>query len=188
MGTGFPLFPQQASTMAGRVDALYLFLIAISVFLARMPRYSVFGSRASSRMALSASIDSQRVQLITASAQRSVTYFGSRYQELRDAATIAGSGIAGITDFVATFKDNPGRRMISLFGGALVGLLMAWALHLDVFRTVLETPAPAQPAVLLPFVGVALTGMLMGLGANPTHEVIRILQEIKNRRKADNIL
>jgi cytochrome c oxidase subunit 2 len=32
MGTGFPLFPQQASTMAGRVDALYLFLIAVSVF------------------------------------------------------------------------------------------------------------------------------------------------------------
>jgi cytochrome c oxidase subunit 2 len=32
MGTGLPLFPQQASTMAGRVDALYLFLIAVSVF------------------------------------------------------------------------------------------------------------------------------------------------------------
>jgi len=32
MGTELPLFPVQASTMAGRVDALYLFLIAISVF------------------------------------------------------------------------------------------------------------------------------------------------------------
>jgi cytochrome c oxidase subunit II len=32
MDTGLPLFPEQASTMAGRVDALYLFLIAISVF------------------------------------------------------------------------------------------------------------------------------------------------------------
>jgi len=30
--SGFPLFPEQASTMAGRVDALYFFLIAISVF------------------------------------------------------------------------------------------------------------------------------------------------------------
>jgi cytochrome c oxidase subunit 2 len=30
--TGFPLFPEEASTMAGRVDALYLFLILISVF------------------------------------------------------------------------------------------------------------------------------------------------------------
>ena len=29
---GIPLFPEQASTVAGRVDALYLFLIAVAVF------------------------------------------------------------------------------------------------------------------------------------------------------------
>ena len=32
MWTGTPLFPARASTMAGRVDALYFFLIAITVF------------------------------------------------------------------------------------------------------------------------------------------------------------
>jgi cytochrome c oxidase subunit 2 len=32
MGAELPLFPAQASTMAGRVDALYLFLIVVSVF------------------------------------------------------------------------------------------------------------------------------------------------------------
>jgi cytochrome c oxidase subunit 2 len=32
VGTELPLFPVQASTMAGRVDALYLFLILVSVF------------------------------------------------------------------------------------------------------------------------------------------------------------
>jgi cytochrome c oxidase subunit 2 len=32
MWSGTPLFPEQASTMAGRVDALYFFLIAISSF------------------------------------------------------------------------------------------------------------------------------------------------------------
>ena len=32
MWSGMPLFPERASTMAGRVDALYFFLIAISVF------------------------------------------------------------------------------------------------------------------------------------------------------------
>src|SRR5476651_2228957 len=32
MWSGTPLFPEQASTMAGRVDALYFFLLAISVF------------------------------------------------------------------------------------------------------------------------------------------------------------
>ena len=32
MWTGTPLFPDSASTMAGRVDALYFFLLAISIF------------------------------------------------------------------------------------------------------------------------------------------------------------
>jgi cytochrome c oxidase subunit 2 len=32
MWSGTPLFPEQASTMAGRVDALYFFLLAISTF------------------------------------------------------------------------------------------------------------------------------------------------------------
>lgn len=34
MSLGFPLFPEQASTVAGRVDALYFFLVAVSVFFA----------------------------------------------------------------------------------------------------------------------------------------------------------
>jgi cytochrome c oxidase subunit 2 len=33
---GFPLFPQEASTMAGRVDALFFFLVAVSVFFASL--------------------------------------------------------------------------------------------------------------------------------------------------------
>ncbi len=32
MRLGFPLFPEQASTVAGQVDALYFFLVAVSVF------------------------------------------------------------------------------------------------------------------------------------------------------------
>ena len=32
MSPGFQLFPEQASTMASRVDALYLFLVSISIF------------------------------------------------------------------------------------------------------------------------------------------------------------
>ena len=32
MWSGTPLFPEQASTMAGRVDNLYFFLLAISIF------------------------------------------------------------------------------------------------------------------------------------------------------------
>ena len=36
MWSGTPLFPQQASTMAARVDALYFFLIAVSTFFSAL--------------------------------------------------------------------------------------------------------------------------------------------------------
>jgi cytochrome c oxidase subunit II len=36
MNLGFPLFPEQASTTASRVDALFFFLIAVSVFFAAL--------------------------------------------------------------------------------------------------------------------------------------------------------
>ena len=133
-------------------------------------------------------IDSQRVQLIAASATRSVEYFSKKYPEVKGAAELAGLGIHGITDFVETFKDNPGRRLISLLAGALAGLIIAGFVGLDIFQAVLQAPASPQQRALLPHVGVAITGLLMGLGANPTHEAIRLLQEIKHRRKTVNII
>jgi cytochrome c oxidase subunit II len=36
MNLGFPLFPEQASTMAARVDALFYFLVAVTVFFAAL--------------------------------------------------------------------------------------------------------------------------------------------------------
>ncbi len=36
MGPTLPLFPEQASTMAGRVDALYFYLLAVSAFFATL--------------------------------------------------------------------------------------------------------------------------------------------------------
>src|SRR5262245_40400992 len=41
MGQTLPLFPDQASTMAGRVDALYFYLLAVSVFFATLIALSV---------------------------------------------------------------------------------------------------------------------------------------------------
>src|SRR5262245_62411066 len=32
MGAGFPLFPEQASVIAGEVDALFLFLVGVTIF------------------------------------------------------------------------------------------------------------------------------------------------------------
>jgi hypothetical protein len=137
-------------------------------------------------------IDSQRVKLIADSASRSVEYFSKKYPEIRDAAELASFGIKGVNDFVETFKDNPGRRLISLFAGSIAGLVIAGVIGLDVFQAVLQTPAAAQTvsaeqSTWLPSAGVAITGLLIGLGANPTHEAIRLLQELKKLRTSQNI-
>ncbi len=131
-------------------------------------------------------IDSQRVKLIVNSASRSVDYFSQKYPEIKEAATLARFGIEGVTDFVETFRDNPGRRLISLFAGSLIGLATAGVIGLDIFEAVLGTSISLTQGFYLPHVGVAFTGLLMGLGASPTHEAIRLLQEMKKLRSAQN--
>ena len=48
--------------------------------------------------------------------------------------------------------------------------------------------AANQPGLesALPNLGATVTGLAVGLGASPTHELIRTLQETKKNRKAEN--
>jgi hypothetical protein len=100
------------------------------------------------------------------------------------------AAIAGVKDFVSTFEDNPGRRLISLGAGAILGVSVAGYLGLDLFHAILdETGTNAAQAMAIGFDptrlswGVALTGLVMGLGSNPTHEVIKAVTEFKKQLK-----
>jgi hypothetical protein len=131
--------------------------------------------------------DKQQVQLLAASAVNAVSYVERLLPEAQGEAAIAMQAITGVTDFLETFKENPGRRLISIFAGAGIGLLIAWSLGLDVFQAVLAAEATAiQGGTLFPALGVAITGVVIGLGANPTHEVIRLIQEYKKSQKTAN--
>src|SRR5262249_42860156 len=81
--------------------------------------------------------DRQHVQLLAASAVNAVSYVERLLPEAQSEAAIAMQAITGVTDFVETFKENPGRRLISIFAGAAIGLPLAWSLGLDVFQAVL---------------------------------------------------
>ncbi|MDQ3900551.1 MAG: hypothetical protein M3319_08930 [Actinomycetota bacterium] len=96
----------------------------------------------------------------------------------------AKEAINGLQDFVASFKDNPGRRLISLYAGALLGLGLAGIFGLDLFQAALQLP---QANVAHPQLDIILTGVIIGLGSNPTHEVIRAIQEYKKNVKGGNI-
>jgi hypothetical protein len=132
--------------------------------------------------------DNQRVQLLTAAASQHVSYFYARYKgivaEIDRAGAVANTAISGLQDFLVSFKDNPGRRLISIYLGAILGVGVAGVMGLDVFQALLvQDPARIDH----PTAQIILTGMMIGLGSSPTHEVIRVVQEYKNGRKGENI-
>ena len=136
--------------------------------------------------------DSQRAQLLAVTVGQNVAFvekkFASFSTDVQRAVNVANQSIAGVTDFLATFKENPGKRLISIWVGMLIGLAVAGFLGLDLFLAVLgPDSAVATPIAIAPDpVGIVMTGLVIGLGASPTHEVITVLQEIKKSRKNDN--
>ena len=134
-----------------------------------------------------------RMQLLAACAAQSVNFLVTKYQEnlpqLRQGVALANTAIGGMQDFLATFKDNPGRRLLSLYLGALLGLALAAIFQLDVFAAINAASDEAASVGSLPAtlgLRIAATGLLIGLGSNPTHEVIQVLQEYKKGKKGKN--
>jgi hypothetical protein len=139
--------------------------------------------------------DNQRVQLLATAAfqaaNRLDTAYGSTMPAVRQAFNDASQVTAGVADILAGFKDNPAKKVISIVIGWALGLLVAGFVGLDLFAAagapLGAAAAPGQAPPLFPFLGVALTGFVIGLGANPTHEVIRLVTEAAKGRRASNL-
>jgi hypothetical protein len=135
---------------------------------------------------------SPRAQLIVSSVAPRLTALQESYPELKTDIDTGDKAIKSIDAFVESIKDNPGRRIISIFLGTLIGLGVVWFLGLDVFAATLGTGALAHVTIgpaSQPFLswqwrfGCALTGAVIGLGSSPTHEVIKALQLFKQKQK-----
>jgi len=113
---------------------------------------------------------------IANAASQLISNFQQTYKTGDTVATIANEAITGFAQFIVTPADNLGRRLISLFVGALLGLTIAGFFGLDLVQAIF-TPVP--PMILSLHLGTVLTGMGMGLGSSPTHEIIKVLQELK---------
>ena len=86
---------------------------------------------------------------------------------------------------ISSFADNPARRAASLALGASLGMLVAGFVGLNLFVATLAGPngqPPDFPTVLAGWLGVVLTGIVIGLGSGPTHEVVKSLQAYKDSR------
>lgn len=115
---------------------------------------------------------------------------------LTTADTIAGAANRS-ADIVASFSDNPARKVLSLMIGSVLGIAVASFMGLNLFLAILEVPTADSavdansglcgggPAACLDGrAGILVTGLIIGLGASPTHEVIKALQ--RRRRNGED--
>jgi hypothetical protein len=120
---------------------------------------------------------------IADAAKRSAGWFKEHESDLRGAATKVQAAAETLSSFLDTFKDNPARRLISICLGSIIGVIVAGMLGLDALKATLGT-TPPYVVGWFPNAGTAVTGLVIGLGANPTHELIKTLQETKQNRRS----
>ena len=118
----------------------------------------------------------QTALAIASAATQLVSQIQQKYKTLDTVATSANQAINGFANFIVTPADNLGRRIISLYLGVYLGLVVAWLLGLDLLQAILATSLAFH-------LGIILTGLVMGLGSSPTHEVIQVLQNWKTNLK-----
>jgi len=132
----------------------------------------------------------QQAELLAAAAVRNAEYLQEKYGDLipylSKAERKTFTAVNGLQDFLASFKDNPARRLISLYFGAIIGLVIAGIFGLDLFSALLEDGTQAPPWFTNTKLTLIATGLVIGAGSTPTHEIIRFIQENKERQKGRN--
>jgi hypothetical protein len=131
---------------------------------------------------------SQQATAIASGAAKVITDIQKSYPTLQTLGTFANEAIASFANFIATPPDNLGRRFISLFVGTILGLLVTGLLRLDLVQAIFQSHTFGNTWLFgwQFYWGVVFTGIVIGLGSNPTHEVIRVLQEYKKSLKIQN--
>jgi hypothetical protein len=126
----------------------------------------------------------RRVTRLSDASFQHVSALVSILPALQNDAKAVNAAIADVSDFANTFQENPGRKLISVYLGALLGLMIAGVLGLDLFSAA-GGQGIAWLAPVFPSAGIAITGVVIGLGSNPTHEIIQAVQEYKNSNSKD---
>ncbi len=126
----------------------------------------------------------QRISLFAASVSQGIGMVAQYQPQIEYNLRLVDQSVAGLTDFAASFKENPLRRIINIWAGAMLGMVVAYLVRFDIFSAVLGENS--QPANWWPHLSIALTGLIVGLGSNPTHDVIAALQEVKKYRASQN--
>jgi len=129
---------------------------------------------------------SQQATAVASAASQLISSLQKTYPTLDTLATFANEAISGFANFIVTPIDNLGRRFISLFAGTFLGVGLTGVLRLDLVQAIFQSPTVGNLLGFNFYCGIVFTGIVMGLGSNPTHEVIRVLQALKTNLKIQN--
>jgi len=102
-----------------------------------------------------------------------------------DAAPVLGAAVAGLDaldNYLTSISSdpNPGRRIMSLFLGSYIGLAAAWIFGIDVIHAALGTHDSSGQVHW----ALAVTGVVIGFGSVPLHELISAVQAFRNAQPA----
>lgn len=142
-------------------------------------------------------INNEQIKILAATASARIDQISGLGNDLKGGAEVAKQAISVLSSVADGFQDRPGRRLISLFAGMFLGLLVATGVGLDIFQVASEgttTQVVSNTAqavtttsrVTSTTLGVIFTGLVLGLGSSPTHEVIKLVQEVKKNFKNRN--
>jgi len=120
-------------------------------------------------------VSDPQVQQFTAKALTAACTLQRYDDKFKTALNGVDTVLNGVSNFADTFKDNPGRRVLSILIGMILGLFFTLLTGIDLFKVILGTAFPW---------GVALTGITLGLGSSPTHEVIQLLTQLKQNKSS----
>ena len=142
---------------------------AVEAAIAELPKIHAAASKMSDNQKLSFIVDGATEEL-----NKILVKYPEFSRELDVKVNLAADMKDTFTGFLGTFKDNPARRYISVSLGVVFGIAAASVLNFDVF-------AAASGSDLGDF-SVPLTGLAIGMGSNPTHELIKALQKSKQSK------
>lgn len=137
----------------------------------------------------------EAIDTLNSAAEVAANFGGTASAILKRTADESAAVLDQATDIVSAFTDNPSRKLMSLLLGAIASVAIAGLMGLNLFSAVLTDTSSvdvASSVVAEPSSvdesgcdgaagcldnrwGILLTGIIIGLGANPTHEVIRAL-------------
>ncbi|MEM9891829.1 MAG: hypothetical protein AAF962_13270 [Actinomycetota bacterium] len=129
---------------------------------------------------------SARVSLVSTAAAQAVTLVGqttdnadAALADIRRRINSAQGGMNTALDVIDAYRDNPARRLASLLIGSILGLVVAGLSQLNLFVATLSDDGGTLDGPLGGPLGVVVTGIVLGFGASPTHEIVKGLQRYK---------